>query len=460
MGRYVASAVRFRRRLLLITGLGAAWRIGYLLVAKSDQPLLLNDSLYFSLQASLNAEGRWFEDALTGQPGAEHGMLTALYLTPWSLGGDDVLRQRLAVTLLGIATVYVLGITGRRLASPLGEPVAGRVGLCAAGIAVISPNLWINDSLVMSETLAILLVTLGLYAALAHHIAPTVRTGAVLGVLTGLAALTRSELVLLVPGYAIVSAVVSRRRSRTWHPSLAIVLAASLTVLPWALANVVRFNEPVLLSTNDGTTLLGANCDLTYYDDVGGWDVRCLGPLSPGGVGHEVGAPDASQRSATRRDEAIEYVGEHLDRLPVVLLARVGRGLDIYGLGSMVDNDVGEEKARWAVWAGVIAWWTLAVAAAVGWSRLRQRAVGARWWLAVPLLTVLSTTIAFYGAHRIRAPAEPVVVLLAAVAVAVGRAGVGSGSTGGPRQRKRAGSAHQSDGRPPNIEVGAGTLVS
>jgi hypothetical protein len=32
------------------------------------------------------------------------------------------------------------------------------------------------------------------------------------------------------------------------------------------------------------------------------------------------------------------------------------------------------------------------------------------------LLTVLVTTIAFYGAHRIRAPAEPVIVLLAAVA--------------------------------------------
>jgi hypothetical protein len=34
----------------------------------------------------------------------------------------------------------------------------------------------------------------------------------------------------------------------------------------------------------------------------------------------------------------------------------------------------------------------------------------------VPLLTALVTSILFYGAHRIRAPAEPAIVLLAAVA--------------------------------------------
>ena len=43
------------------------------------------------------------------------------------------------------------------------------------------------------------------------------------------------------------------------------------------------------------------------------------------------------------------------------------------------------------------------------------RTVSARWWLVVPIVSVLVTTILFYGAHRIRAPAEPVVVVLAAV---------------------------------------------
>ncbi len=170
--------VGFRGRLLVITAIGAVWRLGYLIVAKADQPLLLNDSMYFSIQAGLNSEGHWFEDALTGQPGAEHGMLTSLYLTPWSIGGgDSVFPQRLGMTLLGIATVFVIGMTGRRLASGFGVATAERIGLIAAAIAAVYPNLWINDSLVMSETLAILLVSLALYVALGHHVNPTVASG-------------------------------------------------------------------------------------------------------------------------------------------------------------------------------------------------------------------------------------------------------------------------------------------
>ena len=86
--------------------------------------------------------------------------------------------------------------------------------------------------------------------------------------------------------------------------------------------------------------------------------------------------------------------------------------------------DVGEEKATWAVWAGdrdvVAARRARRARLAASWP---DAGVVARWWLAVPLLTVVVTTVLFYGAHRIRAPAEPVVVVLAAVAVAVGRPG-------------------------------------
>ena len=249
--------------------------------------------------------------------------------------------------------MFVIGMTGRRLATSLGAVAAERIGLVAAAIAAVYPNLWINDSLVMSESLAMLLVALALYVALGHHASPTVASGILLGVLAGLGALTRSELVLLIPGFAVLSLLVARRRRLSAWPALAIAGAGVVTLLPWTIYNVARFEEPVLLSTNDGNTLLGANCDRTYYDDVGGWDIRCLGPLESGS--------DASQRSRERRDEALEYVADHADRLPVVVAARAGRLLDVYGLDSLVTLDVGEEKARWAVWAGIGAWWLLAI---------------------------------------------------------------------------------------------------
>ena len=397
----------FRRRLALITAVAAMWRLGYLFVVKAGDDLMLNDSIYYSIQAGRNSEGQWFREALTNLPGAEHGPLTPLYLTPWSLGvGDNVVWQRFATTLLGIATVAVIGLVGRRLAGPV-------VGLVAAGIAAVYPNLWINDSLVMSESLACLIVAVAVLVALDFDRRPGFGRAAVLGGLVGLGALTRSEIALFGIGFAVLAWWRSSgHRWRALMPAV-VVGAAVLTLAPWTIYNLGRFERPVLLTTNDGTTLLGANCDNTYYSDVGGWDVQCV-------LGADVGAVDASVRSRERRDLAVDYITDHAGRVPVVVLARLGRTGDLYGLGSLVALDRGEEKAGWAVWAGILAWWVLAPLAVVGWIA-RGRAGGpeddrakARWWLAVPALTVLVSTVVFYGAHRIRAPAEPVVVVLAA----------------------------------------------
>jgi hypothetical protein len=77
--------------------------------------------------------------------------------------------------------------------------------------------------------------------------------------------------------------------------------------------------------------------------------------------------------------------------------------------------DVGEERARWASWAGIVSWWFLAPLAMMGWWRQRRRDA---WILLAPVLGVLITSVVFYGAHRLRSPMEPVVVLCAAVGVA------------------------------------------
>jgi hypothetical protein len=432
----------FGARLVLITALGAVWRLLYLFVVEIDDPLGLNDSIYYSIQAGLNSEGRWFEDVLTGQPGAEHGPLTSLYLTPWSLGASDaVALQRLAITLLGIVTVAVVGLLGRHAARRPGATsgFADRCGLVAAGIAALYPNLWLNDSVVMSEGPTVLLVAVALLAALRHHDRPTVGSGLLLGALAGLATLARSELLLLIGGFAVLSVLVLRRRRQSLGPALAVVVAGVLTLAPWVGYNLGRFHQPVLLTTNDGNTLLGANCERTFYDDIGGWDVRCLGPLDEVAIGHDEREPDASDRSRARRADAFEYIGDHLPRVPVVVAARLGRLVDVYGLRSMVANDVGEDKSEWAVWLGIACWWVLAALAVAGWGAAAARRLAARWWLLVPVLAVVATAVLFYGAHRIRAPAEPSIVVLAAVGV-----------TALAERRRRSGSGAASpDGYPP-----------
>ena len=412
LGRFGPPERSFRPGLIGITVAAAVWRLGYLLFAKLDDAVMLNDSLYYSMQAGRNSEGDWFRDGLTELPGAEHGPLTSLYLTPWSLLPGDLVR---------VAAVRHDAARDRpRGGHRVGRQAPGRArrsACCAAAIAAVYPNLWINDSVIMSESLACLLTGLALLLALRFDGSPSLGVAAALGAVVGLAALARSELALLALGFAGLAWWRSAGHPRRALMPVNIVAGALLVIAPWTLYNVSRFEEPVLFTTNDGTTLLGANCDSTYYDDIGGWDMRCLGDLPP------VGTVDASVPSVDRRDQALDYITDHLGRLPVVVAARVGRLLDVYGLESLVALDVGEEKAEWAVWAGIVCWWLVAVAAVVGWRALGRSADGAaersraRWWLAVPVVTVLITTILFYGAHRIRAPAEPALVVLAAAGV-------------------------------------------
>jgi hypothetical protein len=402
-----AGATRAQRRcFLLAIGLAVVVRVA-MLASKWRQDLLLNDSLWYSAQAVKLAAGDGFVDPFYGGPSAEHGPLTPLLVAPVSWLDDPVPWQRAVMTVIGLAVVVGVGLLARRVGG-------WWAGVAATALAAVYPNLWMNDSLVMSEAPAALLVVVALWIAL--DLVDTAQRATVghaicCGAAIGLAALARSELILLAPLLTIV-VWRSRRdaadgnRTRT----VALLWAATLLVLaPWVVANLVRFERPVLLTTNDGTTLLGANCQDAYYgSDIGGWSLFCVvEERSPLGE-------DPGVRSARHRRLAISYAGDHVQRLPLIAAARLGRGLDIVGIDNQVSGDVGEERYRWASWSGVVSWWVMAVLAALG---VRRVAAPARWVLLTPVGSVLLTTVLFYGAHRIRSPMEPVVVVFAAVAL-------------------------------------------
>jgi hypothetical protein len=309
----------------------------------------------------------------------------------------------------GLVTIVVLGLLGRRLGT-------WRTGVAASMIAAVYPNLWMNDGLVMSESVSVLAVSSTLLVA--HDVltadAPIrLRSVGLLGVLAGLSTLARSELGLLIPALAVLLAV----RTRTWRPTLLVVIGAVLAVGPWVGFNLSRFEQPVLLTTNDGTTLLGAYCDASFYGPhVGSWSLPC-----------QLEDPDYSMdeepsvRSERQRALALEYARDNVRALPKVVAARVARTLDLYGFDGLVGMDVGEERYRWASWAGIVCWWVLAPLAVVGAVLSRRRMNSyVRWLLLVPVLAVAVTTVVFYGAHRIRSSMEPTVVLFAAIAVVAG----------------------------------------
>jgi 4-amino-4-deoxy-L-arabinose transferase-like glycosyltransferase len=402
----------FRKRLVAVVACGAALRALRLVVSKWDQPLGLNDSLYYSAQARQLAHGVWFREAFADQPGAEHGPLTSTLMAVVSWGNDPINRQRMVTILCGIATIAILGIVARRVAG-------NRAGLIAAGVAAVYPNLWLNDGLVMSESVSCLLIALALWALLTWAVTPTLRTATLVGIAAGLGTLARSELVLFVLGAAAVMWLICARSGarsdarsvpKRWTHAATATGVAIAVLLPWVVFNVARFDRPVLLTTNEGPSLLGANCDETYYGPAqGGWSLFCVvnDPLTPPDE-------DPATRSARQRREGLSYARHHLSRLPIVAVKRVGRSLDLFALGNLVHQDVGEDRERWASWAGIGSFWALAPLAAFGAAKTRRRD---RAILVIPVMIAFATTVAIYGGHRIRSSAEPAIVVLAAIAI-------------------------------------------
>jgi 4-amino-4-deoxy-L-arabinose transferase-like glycosyltransferase len=303
------------------------------------------------------------------------------------------------MTLIGIAVIALVAAVGRRVAGR-------RVGIVAAAIAAFYPNIWMSDALIMSETLTLALVCLAILAALRYRERLDVRSAVIAGLVVGVAGHARSEVLIFPPLFALIG--VRAVPWQRWARSAAALIGATLLVMvPWSAYNLGRYENPVLMSTNDGTTLLGANCPATYSGPaMGGWILTCLDD--------DLGKTDedASQRSARQRRQAAAYARDNIERLPLVAGARVLRALDLYGLDDLVRGDVGEERARWSIWAGIVCWWVLAPMAAVGLWRNRRRYGIA---LLAPVVCVAVTTVVFYGSHRLRAPLEPLVAVGAAL---------------------------------------------
>ena len=70
--------------------------------------------------------------------------------------------------------------------------------------------MWINDGMLMSESLVVLVSACFLYAAYDFVGSPDTRRAVLLGLACGAAALTRTELLLLVPLLVLPLAAASR----------------------------------------------------------------------------------------------------------------------------------------------------------------------------------------------------------------------------------------------------------
>jgi hypothetical protein len=116
---------------------------------------------------------------------------------------------------------------------------------------------------------------------------------------------------------------------------------------------------------------------------------------------------------------AVEHARENVDRLPVVAAARAARVWSLLDPASSVEKEVREGREPALQWAGQILDWVLLPVAVAGGVVLARS--GRRRELlvlvATPVLVTL-TGVAVYGGARVRAGAEPALLLLVTVALA------------------------------------------
>lgn len=215
-----------------------------------DEPVM--DPLYHVEWARALAAGRDF------QPGP----FFRAPLYPWFLAGlfklfgDGLLLPRLVQALFGTLSTALVYSIGRRAFD-------ARVGLVAALLVATNWVLIYYDGELKLETLAVPLYLLGLRLSMELSADPRPRRALATGLVFGVSALVRPNILLLMPVLALWLLWIARPRGRAalW-PAAALTLGVLLPILPISAYNTFVGGDRVLISTQGGVNFwIGNNPD-------------------------------------------------------------------------------------------------------------------------------------------------------------------------------------------------------
>ncbi len=353
-------------------------------------------------------------------PGSEHPtafwdplyplFLSALY---W-LFGRSVHVVRIAQALLGGGAVALTYLVGRRLAEvrrPTSDvrsradggfqgdfDLAGRgVGLLAAAISAVYPFFIYYAAQLLTETLFMALILAVFVAGYRAQDTARLRWFALLGALTGLAALCRAEAFLF--GIALIGWF-AWRATRTWASRLprgAAALAMLLLVmLPWGIRNHLTHGQFILT-----TTKLGYNLYKYYHPQM---TADQTVPVVPFPDLDDLSEP---QREAVMRRDGIHFMLENPERTLWFMANKLAL------LFKLTPSN--EVNRRYAL-VSVASYGVLAPFMAAGLAIALFRR-GDLLPVAAYVLFSVATKAAVFAGIRLRMQIEPFLIILAAVAV-------------------------------------------
>jgi 4-amino-4-deoxy-L-arabinose transferase-like glycosyltransferase len=401
------SSGRFGLTVLVLTIVGIAARLAYVAVFVDRTKLGLDSTAYLLMVGPLQ-HGHGYSDgalAFFGKyvPTANFPPLYVVFLTLMrNLGFTTITQARAVSSVAGAGTIPLVAVLGRRL-------IDARTGVVAAALAALWPFLLSTDGSLMSETLAVPLVSAAILATVWAFDGRRILRWALAGTLFALAALTRAEapvLMVFVVGMALVAQPAVKVRARVAAAGVT-ALAFMLVSAPWVIYVARDFGVSNLWATDSAKVVAGANCGRTYYgSDIGLWDVRCVVPT------HVPQVTEADSAS-TNRSRATHYAWGHFIRAPLVAVVRVLRVGGLFNPGQQREFETVESRNRgWQLFA----WWCyvlLLPASFYGFVVILRRSRAARALLGAFAGIVVVSAVS-YGNQRTRMVVEPIVLLCAA----------------------------------------------
>jgi 4-amino-4-deoxy-L-arabinose transferase-like glycosyltransferase len=408
-------------RLLLILAVAAGARVA--LILATPHFTLFGDPADYQRWAASLVTGHGFPGTSVASPGTPSAFRPPAYplalAAVYELVGVHPLAGRVLGAALGVLAVGLEAVLGRALG---GE----RVGLWAGAIAAVFPPLValcgtdVSEALFVPVELAVALVLLGLARR-----PGSLRWSLLAGGLCAVALLTRAVaapwvvVALVAVGCSVAS---GRARGRA---AVGLLAGFAVVMAPWTVRNAEALHAFVPVTTEGGYTLAGQ-----YNSTVAApgplqsvWQIPLIVPdiaarLRP--LYARSTSVDEAQLDSTLRAIAIDYAVAHPG---YVLRATANDTLRLFDLGpghrlqsSIIDRELALPAGLRGPYSvsgqvlGILALMGLAIG-------LRRRRGLGPWWLWAMPATALLATVVIVGGTLKRAPLDPYLIVLAALAV-------------------------------------------
>ena len=344
----------------------------------------------------------------------------------YALSGDSLAVGRLLGAALGALSVLLLYLIAKRV-------WGRRVGLLAAALAAVFPPLVLLSRDLVSETLFIPLELGAVLCVLNfRRSGGALRWAAAAGALCGLAALTRNTgLALILPIALGVWTLRPHWRPASLAAPLVLLICGAIVIAPWVVRDAAEFGRFVPVTTSGGIAAAGTYNEASYRDSAshGAWrDPQIVPEFTPLFV--TPGRDEAAVDAILRRD-AQEFAWEHPGYVAETSAWNLLRLFEVAG-GSVVDahgrtvedRGIGSaDPAGERIGLAIVA--VLALLGAIAMARSRRRAPdrppriphGPLFLWLIPILMIL-VAMPIAGLPRYRLPADPFLLILAAVGLA------------------------------------------